>query len=309
MPQVQPTLKSVGEFGLIRQIRKWVPESRKVKRGIGDDTAVFPAARPDKYQLLTIDSIAEDVDFKKNRTPPEKIGRKAMAVNLSDIAAMGGRPKFAVVSLTLPRHTPVRFVKSFYRGASQLCRKFHVSIVGGDLSRGKKIIATIALLGEALKNKVVFRDGAKPGDFLCVTGTLGGSMAEKHLTFTPRVREGAFLARFGAGAMIDISDGLIQDLGHLTEKKALAFRLFEKQIPVSKAARELARGNSRKALEHALYDGEDFELLFTISAAKFKRLQRAWVRSFSLPLTAIGEIIRRPKGWKNPYRRSGFRHF
>lgn len=317
MPQVQPTLKSVGEFGLIRQIRKWVPKNRSVKRGIGDDTAVFPAARPDEYQLLTIDSIAEDIDFKINQTSPEKIGRKAMAVNLSDIAAMGGRPKFAVVSLTLPRHMPVRFVKSFYRGANRLCREFHTSIVGGDLSKGKKMIATIALLGEVLKNKVVFRDGAKPGDFICVTGTLGGSMAGKHLTFTPRVKEGQFIARFGASAMIDISDGLIQDLGHLvaakqssqTKEKPLAFRLFEKQIPVSRAALKLARGNSKKALEHALYDGEDFELLFTISAAKFKRLEKAWGRSSALPLTVIGEIVRKPKNWKNPYRRSGFRHF
>lgn len=310
MPQKKPfTLKAIGEFGLIRQIRKWVPENRKIKRGIGDDTAVFNAARPDEYQLLTIDTITEDVDFKSRKVSPEQIGWKAMAVNLSDIAAMGGTPKFAVVSLVLPQNTAVGFVKSFYRGANKICRKFHVSIVGGDLSKGRKLIATVALLGEVLKKRVVFRDGAKTGDLVCVTGSLGGSIAGKHLTFFPRVREGQLIARFGASAMIDVSDGLIQDLGHLmsakqssqTAGKSLAWRLFENEIPISKAA----KGD----LNRAFYDGEDFELLFTISPSKFQALKKAWARSFSIPLTVIGEIIRKPKGWKAPYSRHGYRHF
>ena len=311
------TVRSIGEFGLIRQIRKWVPKNRKIKRGIGDDAAVFDAARPDEYQLLTIDTIVEDIDFRKNEATAEQIGWKAMAVNLSDIAAMGGVPKFAVISLTLPKHMAVGFVKSFYRGANQLSRKFHVSIVGGDLSKGKKIIATVALLGEVRKTQVIFRDGAKSGDLICVTGSLGGSIAGKHLTFLPRVREGQLIARFGANALIDISDGLVQDLGHLvaakqspqTEKTRLAWRLFERRIPISKDAQRLARGNFKKALDRALYDGEDFELLFAISPAKFGPLEKAWASSFSIPLTVVGEMIRKPKGWKSSYRHSGFRHF
>ncbi len=277
--------------------------------GIGDDTAVFSVS-PSRYQLLTIDTIVEDIDFKKNQAAPEEIGRKALAINLSDIAAMGGVPKFAVVSLTLPKKTSIRFVKGFYRGMQRLANQFHVSIVGGDLSGGAKISSSVALLGESEKKHTVFRKGAKSGDLIVVTGRLGGSILGKHLNFTPRVREGAFLARHGVSSMIDISDGLWQDLGHLTAESGLSFVIEPAKIPVSSAALKEARGNRGRALLHALYDGEDFELLFTISATRFPALKRAWRRRFAVPLTVIGKVVSGRQAEARAFsKRLGFQHF
>ena len=222
---------------------------------------------------------------------------------------MGGIPKVAVISLVLPRETSFAFVKGFYEGIRNLAKRFHVSIVGGDLSRGPKIMSSIAVLGESQEKRVVFRRGARIGDVICVTGRLGGSILGKHLTFTPRLKEGQFLAKYGATAMIDVSDGLVQDLYHLVRKPGMSFMIAEGEIPVSKAARQLARGNKRKALNHALYDGEDFELLFTIPSSKYHRLKRIWSNHFSIPVTAIGRVV---EGRNAPFferKRLGFQHF
>ncbi|MBI4358197.1 MAG: thiamine-phosphate kinase [Candidatus Omnitrophica bacterium] len=303
------TIESVGEFGLIDQIKKWIPPMhRSVVCGIGDDAAVFPMAGGG-YQLLTIDTVVEDVDFKMNRATPQQIGWKALGVGLSDLAAMGGIPKMAVISLTLPRRTPLRFVRDFYEGIRKLARRFRVSIVGGDLSRGPKISSSIAVLGEATRTSTVFRSGAKIGDLICVTGRLGGSILGKHLNFLPRLREGQFLARRGVSAMIDLSDGLGQDLNHLISNSRTAFMIDEAKVPISEAARKLARGNLRRELIHAFCDGEDFELLFTIPRSKLGTLQRAWPKRFSIPLTVIGQVMRLAKGMRPTYRYQGYRHF
>ena len=309
----EKTIESIGEFSLIDHIKSWLPRAKApVVAGIGDDAAVFSIS-PSCYQLLTIDTIVEDIDFKKNQAAPEEIGRKALAINLSDIAAMGGVPKLAVVSLTLPKKTSIRFVKGFYRGMLRLANQFRVSIVGGDLSGGAKISSSVALLGESEKRHTVFRKGAKSGDWVGVTGRLGGSILGKHLNFTPRVREGAFLARQGVSSMIDISDGLWQDLGHLTTESGFSFMIEPSQIPVSSAALKEARGNRDKALLHALYDGEDFELLFTVPKKRFLSLKRAWRRRFSVPLTVIGKVVSRGTARRAPTRlfpkRLGFQHF
>ena len=305
---VPKTIESLGEFGLIREIEKWVPRAKDIVRGIGDDTAVFRISGG-KYQLFTIDTIVEDVDFRLRQVRAEEIGWKTLGINLSDIAAMGGIPKVAVISLTLPPKTSLQFVKSFYTGAQKLARKFKVSIVGGDLSKGAKLSATVAVLGEADPKRTVFRTGAKIGDFICVTGTLGGSILGKHLNFTPRLKEGEFLARHGVSSMIDISDGFLQDLNHLVRKPKMTFMISEREVPVSQAALRLARGNKRKALNHALSDGEDFELLCTLSPEKFRKIRKNWRRQFSIPLTAVGRVVY-DSGAKEFQRKNlGFQHF
>ncbi len=302
------TIESLGEFGLIREIQKWIPKVKTIRQGIGDDAAVFDGPGG-TYQLLTIDTIVEDVDFLKRKAAPQEIGWKALAINLSDIAAMGGVPKVAVVSLTLPKKTSVQFVKGFYEGVQKLAKQFGVAIVGGDLSGGPKISSSIALLGESQKKWTVFRKGAKVGDFICVTGRLGGSILGKHLHFMPRVCEGEFLARQGVSAMIDISDGLGQDLDHLIKESNVAFLIDEAKVPISQAACKLARGNPKKELIHAFCDGEDFELLFTIAPRKCKTLKKVWSRKFSTPLTVIGRVVK----WRGsaPAQRKplGYQHF
>ncbi len=304
----QKTIETFGEFGLIREIQKWIPKAKAIRQGIGDDAAVFNGSGG-KYQLLTIDTLVEDVDFLKDKATPQEIGWKALAINLSDIAAMGGIPKVAVVSLTLSKKTSVQFVKGFYEGLRKLAKQFGVSIVGGDLSSGPKISSSIAVLGESEKKRTIFRKGAKADDFICVTGRLGGSILGKHLHFTPRVREGEFLARQGASAMIDISDGLGQDLDHLMTESNIAFLIDESKVPISQAARKLARGNSKKEMIRAFCDGEDFELLFTIAPQKFRALKKVWSRKFSTPLTVIGRVVKwrgnKPTGRKH----LGYQHF
>lgn len=303
------TIEFLGEFGLIREINQWVSRTGKsVKKGIGDDTAVFSISKS-KYQLLTIDTIVEDVDFIRNQATPFQIGWKALAINLSDIAAMGGEPKLAVVSLVLPPKTSIEFVKGFYNGLGRLAKKFGILIVGGDLSRGAKISSSVAVLGEVKKDELVLRKGAKIGDFVCVTGRLGGSILGRHLNFIPRVREGRLIARSGASAMIDLSDGLGQDLNHLLSNK-IAFIIDEKKVPISQSARKLARGNPKKELIRAFCDGEDFELLFTIAPRKFRALKKIWKRRFSTPLTVIGRVVKwRAGNVPSQNKRFGYQHF
>ncbi|MBI4368438.1 MAG: thiamine-phosphate kinase [Candidatus Omnitrophica bacterium] len=304
-PTKRNTIQRLGEFGLIRQIEKWIPKPKAVRQGMGDDTAVVQVAGC-KYALLTMDTLVEDVDFKVRTASAQAIGRKALAVNLSDIAAMGGLPKAAVVSLTLPKTAETQFVKRFYRGLGRIAKRFGVSIVGGDLSRGEKMVISVALLGEA--KHPVLRKGARIGDLICVTGRLGGSILGKHLHFEPRIREGEFLACGGVSAMIDLSDGLAGDLNHLS-KPGIAFLIDGAGIPIAKAAYRLARGNRKKALEHALSDGEDFELLFTISPRKLSLIRRKWRRRFSVPLTTIGKVVKRRHSRLSIQPHKGFQHF
>lgn len=301
------TIEDLGEFGLIDEIKKWVPLKKNIV-GIGDDAAVF-RSRSGMNQLLAIDTLVEGVDFLCKKAAPQEIGRKALAINLSDIAAMGGIPKVAVVSLSLPPRTTFEFVKGFYEGIRKLSQKFGVSIVGGDLSRAKVISSSIALLGEAQPKFTIYRKGAKVGDFICVTGRLGGSILGKHLNFTPRIKEGQFLAKQGVSAMIDVSDGLEQDLKHITDESGVGGMIDERKIPVSKEALKLACGDRRKALRRALSDGEDFELLFTISEDRLYALERAWRKKFKLPLTQIGKIVARKNATLEMRKRLGFQHF
>jgi len=284
-----PLLKEVGEEGVIRLLRGLFPARAGIPLGIGDDTAVLPDT-PKSYLLFTTDASVDGVDFRLGESKPEAIGRKVLAQNLSDIAAMGGTPLYGVMSLGLPASLPVDFVKKFYAGVKKLSRKFKMQMVGGDLSRSKVLFASCALIGKVEKKFAIFRKGARAGDFIFVTGSLGGSILGKHFHFIPRVREARFLVRnFKLNAMIDVSDGLARDLGHILAESGKSAVLYGNRVPVDQAARVLARKTGKNPLEHALGDGEDFELLFTVSLREGKKLL-ALKKVLGTPVSFIGKI-------------------
>ncbi len=245
---------NLSEFALINWMRKSCFCSTDVKKGIGDDTAVLPFSSSEDM-LLTTDMSVEGTHFIKG-TAPELIGRKALARNLSDIAAMGGLPTYAVVSLGLPKSFSTFDVKKIYAGINKLAKEFKVSIVGGDTVKSDKLVINIALMGKVAKGKAILRSGAKVGDQIFVTGPLGGSLKSgRHLTFTPRVREAqSIVKKFRPTAMIDISDGLAGDLVHILKESKVGAIIDEKRIPLNQGAN----------LKAGLCDGEDFELLFTL---------------------------------------------
>ena len=214
----------------------------------------------------------EDVDFRVDETTPQLIGRKAMAVNLSDIAAMAGRPLAALVGVALPKSRGFDFARDLHEGLQSLADEFHVAIIGGDTNTWDgPLVISVTLIGEATERGPVRRSGAKPGDWLFVTGPLGGSILGHHLAFTPRIREALELHRLvDLHAMIDLSDGLAADLYHLLDESHVGATLLNDAIPISDDARRM--NDERSPIDHALSDGEDFELLFTVSPDDGQRL-------------------------------------
>jgi thiamine-monophosphate kinase len=296
-------LSRIGEFGLINSFRNKIKLDASVIRGSGDDCAVIRFRRG-RHMLFTCDMIVEGVDFTR-RSDPYLIGRKALAVNLSDIAACAGVPRYCLVSLGLPARASVAKAEKIFQGINRLAKAYGVNVVGGDISRAPAVTIDISLIGFVEAGKLVLRSGARPGDIIFVSGPLGGSILGKHFHFTPRVKEARELAKnFRVHAMIDISDGLAQDLGHILRASGCAAALYESLIPLSKNAR---------GLEDALYSGEDFELLFTISLKDARRLLRQRPGVFQ----PIGEIREKGFGLKLVDKRgrqrsvplSGFRHF
>ena len=262
-----------GEFSFISWLRSQTPLNSRVLVGPGDDCAVLkPGTHP---LLITTDMLMDGTDFIVSEVGPRLAGRKAMAANLSDIAAMAGTPFAAVVSVALPRkllmgtadNNPRAFAHQLYHGLREIADSFGVSLVGGDTnSWSESLVISITVLGEALDRGAVLRSGAKPCDWIFVTGPLGGSILGHHLNFTPRVHESLALnAAVSLHAMCDISDGLSADLNHILEESHCGAVLHAEMIPVSDAAKQLSRTSHKSPLEHALGDGEDFELVFTVS--------------------------------------------
>jgi thiamine-monophosphate kinase len=281
-------IRDLGEFGLIHQLRGVIGPARgSVALGIGDDCAVLRGDNPDKYLLYTCDPVVEGVHYRQS-DPPRQIGWKAMARNLSDIAAMGGVPRWAVVSIGLRHDTSARWVKELYAGLRAAARRFGCQIVGGDTTHVKhEQFVVVALVGEVERSRMTSRAGAKIGDSVFVTGTLGGSRHGKHLTFTPRLNEARWLVgNFPVHAMMDLSDGLSSDLQRLVEasRPGTGFEIHGAEIPIARAA--------RGSLAATLHDGEDFELLFTIDPRHVTALRQKWTRKFALELTEIGRVVR-----------------
>ena len=284
-------LRDIGEFGLIAGLRKRLPAHGDVVTGIGDDCAVVRSGRKGWLSLYAIDTIVEGVHFLSGDAPG-KIGRKALAVNISDIAAMGGIPECALVSIGAPANYDAGKIERMYDGMRKLAKAFSVQIVGGDtVNSPERLVITVAITGKVEKERVVLRSGARPGDCVFVTGTLGGSLGGRHLIFTPRVEEARFLSGgFRITSMIDLSDGLASDLKRIIEESGTGAVIQRERIPVSAAAIEEAYSGGKRAIEGALMDGEDFELLFTIDKRDAEELKKKWKRKFRLRLTEIGEI-------------------
>jgi len=308
------TVAKVGEVGIIRRMARRIGSHPSVVVGVGDDAAVLrlPDRASDRL-LFASDMLIEGVHFTQADVPPEWIGWKAMASNISDIAAMGGRPTHAVVSVGMPASTPMRVADGLSRGLVRCAKRFDVAIVGGDTVRAPQLVVDVAMLGTARHDRVTLRSGARVGDRVFVTGRLGGSLRSgRHARFIPRLAESQWLIRHAPiHAMMDLSDGLASDAWQMARASRVTLRIDEARVPISRAARQAA---GKSPAWHALMDGEDFELLFTVPAPLVARLPRVIGR---VPLAEIG-VVRRggpsvelitSDGRVVPLNPEGFRHF
>jgi thiamine-monophosphate kinase len=278
-----------GEFAYIDWLRRQTTADSRILIGPGDDCAALRLTPHTPY-LVTTDMLLEGSCFRLAEAGARQVGRKAMSVNLSDIAAMAGVPVAAVASVGLPRQGGRALAEELYLGLREVADAFHTALVGGDTnSWDGPLVISMTVIGEATARGPVRRSGARPGDWLMVTGPLGASILGKHLTFTPRVREALQLhAVADLHAMIDISDGLAADLHHMCEESHCGAIIQADKIPISAAAQGLNDG--RSPLQHALGDGEDFELVFALPPADAQRL----LHNQPIPgitLVHIGECI------------------
>jgi thiamine-monophosphate kinase len=336
-------LKEIGEFGLIKWIRGKMPtRDPTITAGIGDDAAVV---KPPKGSicLVTTDILIEDIHFRLDLTDGLRLGKKTLSINISDIAAMGGIPQYFLLSMGLPPHIPFRWLEELFHGIQQVADRYRLSLIGGDTSRARKLTINVTLIGRAKAGEVVYRKGARAGDQIMVTGTLGNAalglqvlksrkgdpgiathkhgelaeLIEKHLSPTPRITEGRLIAENHlANAMIDISDGLIADLGHILEESRAGAKIWISRIPLSEAFRRAAPRYTPNGIDLAISGGEDYELLLTTTRKKAEKLM-ALFRKSGLQITPIGEIVDSRHGLKlyredgREYRlkRRGYDHF
>jgi len=336
-------LNQLGELGLLQRIARRTPAPSRsiVPIGIGDDAAVLRIAA--KHDLIvTTDLLVEGIDFDPAYGSYSQIGYKALAVNLSDIASMGGRACAYLVGVAVPGRTPVTVVDALYRGMNSLARRHRMALIGGDLSASPKdMMITVMVLGEIEKGRAIVRSGAHVGEQIYVTGTLGDSRAgleilrdrkagkpargstgeasliRRHFFPDPRTVFGRLLSRRRwASAMIDLSDGLASDLRHLCEASRVGARLALDLLPISPALKAHSRRRGRPAAEYALRGGEDFELLFTVPNGKAGAVMTA-AKRMNLAVTRIGAIVSmkrgitllRKGGREAPLTASGYEHF
>jgi len=315
-------LDELGEFGLIERLRKKVKLfSKDAIVGIGDDAAVLKYDK-NNFMILTTDMLVEDVHFSLEYFKPEQIGMKAVEQNVSDIAAMCGTPKYALVSLAIPKNTDVSFIERLYDGINKSSRKYKISIVGGNISSSKKIIVDVAMAGFVRKKNLALRRNAKKGDLIFCSGNVGksacglellrknkkGVSAKYHLEPKSRLDLSGKLSQIGINAVIDVSDGVAPEILHLCKKSKVGARVFIEKIPISKSTISDAKKIGKKPFELALYGGEDFELIFTAPKNNLEKLK-------DLDCKAIGEIVSKKDGikfFKNGKLvrlRRGFEHF
>lgn len=276
-----------GEFEYIDWVRSQTAGVERLSIPIGDDAACWDFTEPARC-LVATDMLMEGAHFTFPPATPKLAGRKALAVNLSDIAAMAGRPLAAFVSVAFPKNRDAGFAEEVHTGLRELAEEYNVAIAGGDTNAWDgPLIVSVTILGEATSRGPVTRAGAKPGDWIFVTGELGGSLKSRHLTFPPRVEEALKLhAAVPLHAMIDLSDGISSDLRHILRESRVGAVIEAARIPIGDAARE--SGDGAAPLHHALCDGEDFELLFTVSPQDGEKLLSN--PPLEVPLSHIGTI-------------------
>lgn len=288
-------LSSLGETELIRRIKSWLGDANPPEpHGIGDDCSVLPLV-PSCQQLVTTDPVIYGKHFDDSLSP-EQAAAKLLKRNVSDIAAMGGVPKYATVALALDSRVSIDWINRFYLALAANARSFDLRIVGGDISSAENFLGVfLTLIGQTLPNtRPLLRTGATENAHLYVTGSLGGTRIQKHHTFTPRVAEGQWLASNPLClACTDLSDGLGKDLHNLLSPN-LATTIDCSQLPISADAHTTAKQSGKPPLYHVFNDGEDFELLFAIDpSADIDSFEAAWSRDLSTPLHRIGKLVAR----------------
>lgn len=333
-------ISDLGEFPLIDRIAQIVSVEREdVIVGIGDDVAVLDYVGED-WILAKVDSQVEGVHFVKDAISPRQLGRRALIINLSDIAAAGGRPLYALVSLALPGDTDVAWVEELYHGLREEGDRFGVAVVGGNMARSTGgAFIDVFVLGRVQRDHMLLRSGARPGDRVLVTGRLGDSAAglqlvlnpgiempsaeremlmDRHFTPTPRLWEAQVIARAGtATAAIDLSDGLSSDLGHICERSGVGARVWAERLPISHAARRVAAVSGKEGWQLAIEGGEDYELCFTAPAAEAESLAAAVERETGTPVSIVGDILPADEGHRliledgreGPMEARGWRHW
>lgn len=322
-------ISRVGEFGLINLIKNITDiqtDSPNLKSdllmGISDDAAVFkPTA--DKVQIFTTDAMVEGVHFDLTYSSMQHLGWKAMASNISDIAAMGGEPRYALITLCLPQKISVEMVEEFYTGAVFACKKYNTLIAGGDTTAASgNMVISVSLIGEADSQKLVYRNGAKVGDLVCVSGTLGTSHAglkvlmrekrnfleksesfspnlepykpalEKYLMPKPRLDIAKLLTNeVKINSLIDVSDGLASEVHHICRNSGVGAEIWEHNIPIDNIGRNIAEEFSENIIDYALYGGEEYELLFTLTDENYAKLE-----ILTSDVTILGRIVDASKG-------------
>lgn len=304
------------ERELLAWLRDRLPPHPRVPLGFGDDAALLEA-RPGWRMVVTTDMLTEGVDFIVGEHEPPRIGRKALAVNLSDLAAMGAEPVAAFVSLALPKAGGLELAHALYEGILPLAAEFELAIAGGDTnSWDGPLVINVTAIGECEENRELRRDGALPGDAILVTGEFGGSLLGKQFDFTPRVREARWLVEHcQIHAAMDVSDGLSLDLSRLASASGCGAALDLGCIPISASARVFAdsRKDGRTALDHALSDGEDFELILAAPPKQAEELVRS--QPLGVPLMRIGTFVaetglwsQQPDGKRIPLSPDGYEH-
>jgi len=330
-------VSELGEFGLIELLADIVdrtknPQDSSWQRlliGIGDDAAAWQG--DSSIQLATTDSLIQDTHFDLNITTWEELGWKAIAVNLSDIAAMGGIPKYALISLALPGELETDCISSLYQGMAQIANQFGVAIIGGNIASASRTMITVTVLGSLESKSALTRSAAVPGDQVAVTGYTGLSAAglkmlkqklsfdaetsrllrRAHLQPTPRINEGQVLLRHGVKAAIDISDGLIADLTHICKASKVSARINKDSVPIHPILQSNFKSDCQQL---ALSGGDDYELLFTASSQIINQVKQ----TTSCPVTVIGEITEGTPGQVTlidaagksiPWRQGGWEHF
>ncbi len=307
------TVSELGEFGLIARLTAGLPKSIDVILGVGDDAAILDIGG-DNLLVATCDAQVEDTHFRLRSIDPYDLGRRILAVNLSDIAAMGAKPRFALVSLLLPPTLDVTILDSIYTGLRDEAHPFDVALVGGNIARNsERLIIDITLLGIGLRNRLLRRDSAKPGDVVMVTGYLGSAAAgllvqeNEELAAkaplealkavrtaqqrpSPRVDAGQWLAEQGITTCIDVSDGLAADISHICEASGVGVQINAESLPIQPETATIAALAGREAQDLALFGGEDYELLFTVPPDRAHALPTKLLNNTGVKATPIGTI-------------------
>jgi thiamine-monophosphate kinase len=334
-------IKDLGEFGLIDRLSKnFKRQFSNTVLSLGDDCAAYSAS-PSKNQLVSTDALVENIHFKLSTISAEQLGKKAIAVNISDIAAMGGTPTRILITLGISKKISASFLDQLYKGIHKTCERYDIELFGGDtVSSPNCFFINVTIIGENKKGKLFTRKGAKKGDLIFTTGTLGDSslglniqsgkkwkcsvkskkyLVEKHLDPIPRLKESQLLARSNCkiNSMIDISDGLVQDLHHICKQSGTGALIYEEKLPQSPAFSKVCSDNKLNPAPFIMNGGEDYELLFTLPADGVKNLYRQFEKAEAL-VTHIGEITQPSekvsllkKNGKREilHQSSGFNHF